>query len=936
MATIDKTDRYSTQDAWQAWGEALHATLAPVERAGTVVLLPFIQLCGLARDAWQHALTGQSSLSPQFETTRNWAARLARAPQPLRVAAQGFQGQRRTDELDARRFLLNALEAKRGVAAAAADASIRSVPLDALVDRLLLACAELAPLVAAQPPAQRAAWGQTQIQTFATHSPGGSVEGLLGRYALEWLAHSRFETDVLHDPQLWSAAPRTGAVHTLVVVPGVQGSAALDPLTAQIMRAAGDAGARVEVLGLPAQEASADPNNASLIAFADESQEARGAAALAMRALNSGPLARSARVALVAQDRTLVRAASAMLAQAGLSVTDETGWRLATTRSAVQWRALERVCSPSASGSDVLTFLHTNSEPQDALGGLQARLALAHLLRRARVRLWSAWHLKLEAQMTQMAPDGPEPSPREHRAWEAAKGLHALRAPWLASSAAQPIAHWLALSAQSLQQLGWWAPMAQDSAGAQLLDALALTPQTSLGEAAQEQLDAREFWRWAQRTLEHTSFRPPRLDEDPMVASRSITVLPAEQLWGRTFDAVVFPGADAQCLPLAPEASGFWSPSQRQTLGLPSTPERVAAQTAVLGFVRGLPALAVCWRKQHQGADVGHSHWVQGMLESGVSEHDAQTVWARTQLAASVPPVPRPQGAQVAAVAQPKAWSASSYEALRQCPYRFFAMRGLGLQELEDPEREADARDWGQWLHEVFQRFHPTGSTIEPLAPEARAAHASALEAIAQSTLAAMPISEQERSAYAAAWTRVRERYLDHLAQLTETAVVEAVEHEARRALGNGIELFGRIDRIDRIPGGGGGAFVVWDYKTKSNADCKKLADDTLEAPQLPLYAALVAGTSQAAYLSLAEGKNDEVKALVVPHLEAHRQLVLQGLVADHARLEGGEALLPLGEGRVCETCAARGLCRKDFWAGTSALRAADGALRVEPPEAQA
>jgi ATP-dependent helicase/nuclease subunit B len=37
--------------------------------------------------------------------------------------------------------------------------------------------------------------------------------------------------------------------------------------------------------------------------------------------------------------------------------------------------------------------------------------------------------------------------------------------------------------------------------------------------------------------------------------------------------------------------------------------------------------------------------------------------------------------------------------------------------------------------------------------------------------------------------------------------------------------------------------------------------------------------------------------------------------VDDLARIEAGAPLAALGEGKVCDFCAARGLCRRDFWA---------------------
>ena len=42
--------------------------------------------------------------------------------------------------------------------------------------------------------------------------------------------------------------------------------------------------------------------------------------------------------------------------------------------------------------------------------------------------------------------------------------------------------------------------------------------------------------------------------------------------------------------------------------------------------------------------------------------------------------------------------------------------------------------------------------------------------------------------------------------------------------------------------------------------------------------------------------------------------LLIDGLSADLAALRAGAGAPALGEGEVCETCEARGLCRRDHW----------------------
>jgi ATP-dependent helicase/nuclease subunit B len=126
-----------------------------------------------------------------------------------------------------------------------------------------------------------------------------------------------------------------------------------------------------------------------------------------------------------------------------------------------------------------------------------------------------------------------------------------------------------------------------------------------------------------------------------------------------------------------------------------------------------------------------------------------------------------------------------------------------------------------------------------------------------------------------------------------------------------GLALQGRLDRIDTTPQG----TLLLDYKTGKAAELRDKLKAPLEDTQLAVYALLMGADPalQAAYLAL-----DEPDALkLVPH-EAVSDTALalrDGLQADLSAVLGGAALPALGEGRVCDYCEARGLCRKDDWA---------------------
>ena len=70
--------------------------------------------------------------------------------------------------------------------------------------------------------------------------------------------------------------------------------------------------------------------------------------------------------------------------------------------------------------------------------------------------------------------------------------------------------------------------------------------------------------------------------------------------------------------------------------------------------------------------------------------------------------------------------------------------------------------------------------------------------------------------------------------------------------------------------------------------------------------------TLAAAYVNL--GEKEPTKTYTQPDIVGLRDELIDSILADMTRIGQGAVLPALGEGKACEYCAARGLCRKDFW----------------------
>jgi ATP-dependent helicase/nuclease subunit B len=242
------------------------------------------------------------------------------------------------------------------------------------------------------------------------------------------------------------------------------------------------------------------------------------------------------------------------------------------------------------------------------------------------------------------------------------------------------------------------------------------------------------------------------------------------------------------------------------------------------------------------------------------------------------------------------------------------------LQDVPELDVEPDQRDLGNWLHAVLRAFHEARGDERP----GRLADQAALDALAERTTESMGLQSGEAGAgflpYLATWPALRDGYLDWLAGFEAAAGAAGPRFvQAERALTRRVDgwtLLGKLDRIDEQPSPEGAIPVVIDYKTESRSKTLARVKQPLEDTQLAFYAALLpAETLRAAYLSITDSRDEDATRLIEqPEILWAREELLQGLARDLARIAAGAALPALGDGAVCDFCAARGLCRKDQW----------------------
>ena len=823
-----------------------------VDLRSAVVLVPFAQHLAPARKAWVQ----RGGWQPRIETTHTLAASLGPSP-------RGDDGQLTldvsTDRLNAARMLRS-------------QSWVRKDPLafDEAVAAVVATAHALTKAAAAIRPDLRAAHWQQGRELLGSSSGPGASERALARLALEWAALAPLRpTDALFSlaPSAWIAIQAGGE----------------DALTQQLLSCAPESIACV-ALDCDAPAVASLAPHLSLAACDGFEHEAECAAAQVLAHLQQG----EAPVALVAQDRVLVRRVRALLERQQVSLLDETGWKLSTTRAAAQVMTLLRAANPAASTDLWLDWLKAGAWPG---------------ARRAAVDLESACRREAWGQAAAIDANRLNATAADLHA-NATAVLHGL-----AVDRRQPLSLWLSALQKALKDSDAWGALTGDEAGAQVLQVLRLAdPAAWAGQqAAQTMMTLDDFSAWVDGALEDASFIPAAPPEQP-----SVVITPLARVMLRPFAAIVFPGADDHHLGAVAAPQPLLNDAQALALGIPTSAQRREAETLAFAHAVSAAPVSLFYRRSEGAEPLSQSPVVERLGLQLQRAGRAFTPWVDPRHEQRISPTPIGIPSPRAAALLPAKLSASACEALRACPYRFYALNLLRLREADVLDAEIEKRDYGTWLHAVLMAFHEQRTQ-----PDSAEAECARLMAVAQQQKLAHGLDDADFLPFDAGFAELAPRYIAWVHQRDGQGAQwwqGELDRQMQPPEWQGIALHGRLDRLDQVRGDEGAAIELIDYKTGSAGALRDKVKQPLEDTQLAFYVALMQGETklplQAMYLALGR----KIETIVHPDVEDSAQALVQGLAHDLARIRQGAGMPALGEGQVCDFCEARGLCRRDHW----------------------
>ncbi len=466
------------------------------------------------------------------------------------------------------------------------------------------------------------------------------------------------------------------------------------------------------------------------------------------------------------------------------------------------------------------------------------------------------------------------------------------------------LAQWCETQRGLCQALGMETALRADGAGEQCL--------LMLDEIAAEQgglSDTFSFAEWRallNLRLDATSFMPP-------IKDRRVVMLPLNGARLRRFEAVLVIGADAAHLPSPPQETLFFSNAVRRELNLATRATRQRQQLRDLTELLCVnPDVVLCWQTHQDGEPNPVSPWIQ-RLELKLAQQGAAPLERVTlpppmkSLRAVLSTMPMPSAPDLL----PASLSASGFGSFLACPYQFFAQRMLRVAVMDELSDMPEKRDYGSWLHEILYRYHAHLRDNDTPLPARAPLLGQLSEEVFQREMQRHPAA----LAFHARWQKVMPAYLlwanEREAEGWQFAFGEESRSHALQWQDGGIELYGRLDRVDR---NAEGERAVLDYKTRTAASLRQKVKEE-DDHQLAFYGLLAGGAVEHAhYVALELGPDKKTGDAAAPDFARQQKMLQQQITTTMQAVAHGAALPANGIESVCQYCEMRGLCRKGAW----------------------
>ena len=348
------------------------------------------------------------------------------------------------------------------------------------------------------------------------------------------------------------------------------------------------------------------------------------------------------------------------------------------------------------------------------------------------------------------------------------------------------------------------------------LDTLVAAGEALCGEALWAQADGRALSAFVDELRLHAREVGTRLDpaELPAVLREAMDRVAVRPPWGghprvaiygllesrmTRAELVICAGLNEGTWPATPATDPLLAPAVLRALGVPGADFRIGLAAHDLAGALGAPEVVLSRaRREAGGPAIASRFWLRveallGELADGHRETEAVELARALNEPPPVPPHPQPEPRPSPEQRRVRV-SVTALDRLRSDPYQFYASSILLLKELDSLDAEPTPQWQGILAHAILEEWHKTGRP---------------LRAIAADKLTEMNAHPLMRALWRPRLLKALEWIEAQIA--ADPARVPTVIEDWGEIEVRGVKVFGKADRIDRLPGG---TLAIVDYKT--------------------------------------------------------------------------------------------------------------------------
>jgi len=283
---------------------------------------------------------------------------------------------------------------------------------------------------------------------------------------------------------------------------------------------------------------------------------------------------------------------------------------------------------------------------------------------------------------------------------------------------------------------------------------------------------------------------------------------PRISIWGliearlQKADLMILGGMNEGVWPSLPKPDPWLAPQIRRQLGLPGLEFRTGLAAHDFMSALGAPrVLLTRARRDSRSPTVASRLWLRLQAMTGGMTRDQRLERLAVALDANekVEPATRP-APQPPAEARPKRIAVTDLDRLKADPFAFYAKAILGLKREEPVDAEHHAAWKGTAVHEVLEAWFKQDN-CDP----------AKLAARAEAMIADESIHPMLRALWAPRLMEAIQWIATESATDREAGRAPIVAEEYGEAEVAGVTLYGKVDRVDRLPDG---KLAIVDYKT--------------------------------------------------------------------------------------------------------------------------